>query len=366
MRSERKKKILLLVVSLTVSTICLEAALRVLGLPINNIVPHEILEYTLRPSLASIDEDGFRNPSVLTQADIVTLGDSHTYGQNVESDASWPQQLARLTGQRVYNFGVGGYGMLQYYYLLDKAIALKPQTIVIGALFANDLSDVIKLVMRQPYWRAWCKERETKLLDVTADPSQTEKYVKKKSSWIKNTAISCLYEDIIRPKILRRIFPKKKDGIRIKDDKNTKLLSSKRTKAIGRYTDFKRPEISAAYTLTKTLLREMKEKCDTHNIRLCILLIPSMESVFYPYLVDRQYDLPQEFHLLAENESEIMDDISTFFDEQQIDYVKILDPLREKVETQGGIYPKDSDGHPFAAGYAVYAEGVYQCLQRHN
>ncbi len=107
----------------------------------------------------------------------------------------------------------------------------------------------------------------------------------------------------------------------------------------------------------------MKNRCDENNIRLCILIIPSVESVFYPYLRVRQYDLPQEYHQLVRNESHIMDDISTFFDEHQIDHVAILSQLSEKLEKEGSLYPKDSDGHPFASGYAVYAERVYQRLQ---
>src|SRR5262245_13635308 len=44
------------------------------------------------------DAWGFRNRSVPEAADIVAIGDSHTYGNTATMEDSWPYVLGRLTG----------------------------------------------------------------------------------------------------------------------------------------------------------------------------------------------------------------------------------------------------------------------------
>src|SRR4030095_9459945 len=55
----------------------------------------------------AFDDWGFRNRTVPDTADIVAIGDSHTYGNTATMDDSWPYVLGRLSGQKVYNMGLG-------------------------------------------------------------------------------------------------------------------------------------------------------------------------------------------------------------------------------------------------------------------
>lgn len=75
--------------------------------PLSNQTYDQRLGTKMNPQLEDIDEKGFRNPAPLDHADIVTLGDSHTYGVNVSSAMSWPQQLAEMDGVTVYNLASG-------------------------------------------------------------------------------------------------------------------------------------------------------------------------------------------------------------------------------------------------------------------
>src|SRR2546425_6494051 len=93
------------------------------------------------PYATGHDANGFRNASVPPKVDVVALGDSQTWGINVHTDDAWPQQLERLSGRSVYNMGVGGYGPIQYWILMDKALSLSPKVIVVGLYFGNDLYD---------------------------------------------------------------------------------------------------------------------------------------------------------------------------------------------------------------------------------
>ncbi len=67
-------------------------------------------------SLQTIDNDGLRwngEASPLSERTILAVGDSYTYGEEVNDDQTWPAYLQRLTGRRVLNGGVTGYGFDQ-------------------------------------------------------------------------------------------------------------------------------------------------------------------------------------------------------------------------------------------------------------
>ncbi len=74
------------------------------------MVRDEILGAIPSPNATTgrFDAWGFRNRSVPDAADIVAIGDSHTYGNTATMDDSWPYVLGRLSGRRVYNMGLGG------------------------------------------------------------------------------------------------------------------------------------------------------------------------------------------------------------------------------------------------------------------
>jgi hypothetical protein len=137
------RNLILLTATLGISLVAGELGLRVVTpLPIteqSHTVFHPGLGYVLDPSLPDIDRRGFRNPRALRQSDLVTIGDSHTYGVNVPSHESWPQQLARNLDRQVYNMGVGSHNLFQYVYALHLALQLHPRDVVLGLYLANDI-----------------------------------------------------------------------------------------------------------------------------------------------------------------------------------------------------------------------------------
>ena len=55
--------------------------------------------------------------------------------------------------KKVYNLSLGGYGQVQYYYLLkNKAFKLNPFLIIVGFYYSNDLSNVFNIVYTRNYW----------------------------------------------------------------------------------------------------------------------------------------------------------------------------------------------------------------------
>ena len=92
-----------------------------------------------------LNTEGFRDAELPTGKDsatlrIVCLGDSWTFGANVDETYSYPRQLERVLRRRVphrrfevYNLGVMGYSSFQGRQLLARrALALSPDVVVIG------------------------------------------------------------------------------------------------------------------------------------------------------------------------------------------------------------------------------------------
>ncbi len=70
---------------------------------------------------------------------ILAVGDSFTFGDEVGDTETWPAHLQRLTGRRVLNGGVSGYGFDQIVLRAEAlAAALRPQAIVVGFI-ADDI-----------------------------------------------------------------------------------------------------------------------------------------------------------------------------------------------------------------------------------
>lgn len=71
---------------------------------------------------------------------IVAFGDSMTEGYAVGNDETWPAHLERVTGRRVLNAGVRGYGLDQMVLRAERMIPqIRPSTVVL-AFIADDIS----------------------------------------------------------------------------------------------------------------------------------------------------------------------------------------------------------------------------------
>jgi lysophospholipase L1-like esterase len=169
MASERRKKIILTGISVLVTLLFAEIALRILGIgaigrgspwfaggnhPRFLFQADPVSGYTLRPGFrgreiapdgefdtdATIDGDGLRDHrhTAPPRPLILALGDSMTFGEGVPADRTWSATLERAGGVRVENSGVPGYSTRQ---MAGRARRLIP-------LLHPDLV----LVMLSPRW----------------------------------------------------------------------------------------------------------------------------------------------------------------------------------------------------------------------
>jgi lysophospholipase L1-like esterase len=352
------KKILVLAGSVLLSLIILEVGLRVLSAtliysPKNSQVYDEKLGRRIDPSLPGIDENGFRNPEVPGDTGIVVLGDSHTYGVNVKSDESWPAQLARMSGMSAYNLGVGGYGPLQYYYLMDKALSFKPRYVILGLYPANDLSDVCKMIDESEYWRDWalkcgydagiCAGSVSLFGRINRTLSGLHVY------WMAASAVKRLNESMNFG-----------DALEVTEGDDKTIMKYATISSHKKKMDVSREKVSFVLAVTEDVIREMKSKADAEGVEFGVVLIPSKEIAFYDYLKTNGYKLPDDYEKLVSYENELAGELAGFFTGLGIDYADARSYVVTEVEKSITAYSPTDDGHPLEAGYEAYARAAYE------
>lgn len=93
-------------------------------------------------ALVTIDADGLRfSGEDLTSSDgpILAGGDSFTYGEDVGDLDAWPAQLQKLTGRRVLNGGVTGYGFDQIVLRTERLAQTFKPSVAIVSFIADDI-----------------------------------------------------------------------------------------------------------------------------------------------------------------------------------------------------------------------------------
>jgi len=93
-------------------------------------------------TLVTITSEGVRgNGSKLPPAGPVVLavGDSFTFGDEVDDAETWPAQLERLLGQPVVNGGVFGYGFDQIALRAEQLLERIPAEVLIVSIVAEDV-----------------------------------------------------------------------------------------------------------------------------------------------------------------------------------------------------------------------------------
>lgn len=160
-----KRKLLLSGLSLLLTLLLAELALRLLGVgaagrgspwyaggnhPRFLFVPDAASGYTLRPGFSgrqismfgefdvpvAVDGRGLRDHphTAPPTGAVLAVGDSMTFGEGVEVEAAWPAVLERASGRRVVNAGVPGYGTPQMRGRLERLLPEVRPALVVATL----------------------------------------------------------------------------------------------------------------------------------------------------------------------------------------------------------------------------------------
>lgn len=110
-----------------------------------------LLGYVPRPGVkgtmenggpVTIDVDGSRVAGATPPSSnglIASVGDSYTYGEDVGDREAWPAQLQTLSGKRVLNAGVSGYGFDQIVLRAERIAETHQPSVIIVSFIAEDI-----------------------------------------------------------------------------------------------------------------------------------------------------------------------------------------------------------------------------------
>jgi hypothetical protein len=90
----------------------------------------------------TIDERGLRvngTAPLASGASVIAFGDSFAFGSEVDDDGTWPSHLERISGRRVLNAGVYGYGFDQVVLRAERLVPILPAEDVVVGIIPEDV-----------------------------------------------------------------------------------------------------------------------------------------------------------------------------------------------------------------------------------
>ena len=335
------------------------------------VVGDPILGWVPSPSaMAGFDKWGFRNGKVPEGADIVAVGDSHTYGNTARMMDSWPYVLGRATGRQVYNMGLGGYGPNQYFYLTKtRALQLKPKVIVWGLYMGDDFDNAYEITYGLDYWASL---RELKAQNVKAnitETPETDTYMKRMRVWLSRHSV--VYQLLfhsgfggrvqgeVQIRNASQLYPGVATSLII-PDKN--IQEAFRPKGLLKGLDQQDPRVREGMRITYKLIKDTDEICKQNGIQFVVVVIPTKEMVFSEYLEhNTQIPLGDVISKLIANERLAESETFSVLRENNIQYVYPLAKLKNSVGQ--GLYARTaSDMHPNKNGYQIIGASVADAL----
>ena len=339
-------------------------------------IPDDTLDYRVDPRLPGHDANGFRNTAVPDRADVVTLGDSQTWGYGVPLTKTWPSALGRISDLSVYNMGVGGYGPVQYLVLTEQALRFSPRFLVVAPYMGNDLYDAYRVAykldahagLRDPSKAAEMAEdnmgrRENKLL-VPAEHAQRKPPRPRRGWLVRHLAIARLLEGRGVLTYFRReeAFERAREcaqtrpqQVAVCDRGRIRTVFRPSYRMLG--VDLDEPRVAEGLRLTKDVLAGISAKTEAHGVQLIVLLIPTKESAYADLMADAHP--PESFARILRMEGKARAEIISACASRNIPCVDPLPLMRQALSRNERIYPMGEDGHPRTGGYAVLAAAVH-------
>ncbi len=381
-------RLLLMGMSVLLSLAVIEAVLVTIerSIPAANVSEQSpLLGGRARPNAPGHDARGWRNLTALETAQVVAIGDSQTWGFNAAINQSWPQVLASLSDRSVYNISRGAYGSVHYELLMPEALALSPETVIIGFYLGNDLYDSYQLVYGL---EAHEPRRQNRALDENTVGPRASDIIEQQ--WY--------FEDSVRRDLIgdrQPIWQMLRDNTalgrqitavglwpgamsgdafwRVRDDLRayhsdmhpiyignfvTFLTPSYRLQAL----DLSEPRIAEGLRLTRAAFVSMIDQTAASGADLRVLFIPTKERVLADEMRQQVGELGSDYEALIAAEDAVKTELMTMLDAEGVAWADALPVLSAAAGDGVAIYPPSGDGHPTADGYRVIAASAADLL----
>jgi hypothetical protein len=338
-----------------------------------DVVGDKVLGAVPSPSaLAGFDRWGFRNAKVPETADIVAVGDSHTYGNTARMVDAWPSVLGQVSGRQVYNMGLGGYGPNQYFYLSKtKALTLKPKMIVWGLYMGDDFENAFSITYGLEYWSYLRKLPPQKVEANIWEGPSTDTGVRSIRVWLSRHSV--IYQLVfhfgfggrvkgdLQIRNAAQLYPGYDTSL-VVPEKN--ILEAFRPKGVLFGLEQDNPNVQEGMRITFELLREMNELCKQNHVQFVVVVIPTKELVFSDYIEHNpKLPLNDVIDKLLTNERTATTKLFQSMSEDKIPYVYPLAMMKQSVGQ--GLYARSAgDMHPNKNGYRVIGESVAAFLKQ--
>lgn len=364
-------------VSIALGVLLCEVGSRLILNPADYLSPKvmrdNILGHRIKPNGSGFDEWGFRNKRVPPTADVVAVGDSHTYGNTATMDDSWPSVVARATGLDVYNLGLGGYGPNQYYHLLTtRGFNLHPKWVVCGLYMGDDFENAFSITHGFDHWSSLRNGHYDNVNPDIWNPGPPVWAVDVRN-WLSSHSMA--YRLVFHGPLMATL----KEYIRFNElstgndpyttalivgDKN--IREAFRPLGVAESLNQSSVMIQEGMRITFHLLKEMDRACQQEGCRLLVVIIPTKETVFSDYLKSNpSVHLYEALSKVIVNERSARKALVEFLVGAGIPYLDTLPALKQSVGNQ--LYAQTTrDMHPGKNGYRVIGEAVAEYLKTHH
>jgi len=380
--------ILVVLVTTILSLVVVEVVLQMTNK--GRTIDDPYLGVRMRPN-SEWDENGFRNPAVLESAQIVAIGDSQTHGNNAEYYEAWPYVLADKMNKSVYSMAVGGYSSVQHAYLVEEALMMDPEVVLIGWYLGNDLNDAEAVTYELNIWSPlrdplYSKEETTTddlskdyrtILGSGVEPGSLKHKVLKIRQKIRtNSRLYALLGNATR-KFREQIGvantkEEKQDLIREVADNNPDIayvfdeVPTLETVLSPAYrldtVDLNFKQAAEGWRITKERYKAVKQMLDGAEIPFALVIIPTKEKVYLEYMKQQDIPIPESFTDYNKAETKMLSLIDSYCADEEIRCVSILPAMVAAMQNNTAVYGKSMDGHPKPAGYAVIADAIQAYL----
>lgn len=294
--------------------------------------------YTLirtHPLLAPIGERGgptdilgFRNSAVPGYADVLAIGDSQTFGTNASMAGNWPSQVQAALANvdaKLYAMASGGWGAIQYFYMVSKGLSFRPRVIVVAFYSGNDSLESYNVAHQVDYWRSF--RESTGSSDDDLPPPIP--FPAPKSTW------------------WQVAFP---DGSKMNFTPELRL----------RANQVEYPAVREGWNIMAKVAELLNGFSVVSKAHLVFTVIPTKELVYAKRLARDGISLDPKYSELIEKEQRNINELAQRLGRlsPRPDYVDLVGPMQDAALGNTRMYRSNINGHPVEAGYKVIADAI--------